>query len=71
MAILGYQVLSMTSSMLTGSNKEFDDSAIFLGVLLIVGLAKLHNIEDSSFIILGYQVLPLATSKLMGDDMEF
>ena len=48
-------------------NKEFNDSAIFSGVLLIVGRGKLQNIEDPSLVILGYQLLPLATSKLMGD----
>ena len=54
-----------------GDNKEFNDSAIFWGVLLIVGGGKLQNIEDPSLVILGYQLLPLATSKLMGDNKEF
>ena len=54
-----------------GDNKEFNDSAIFWGVLLIVGEGKLQKIEDSSLVILGYQLLPLATSKLMGDNKEF
>ena len=48
-----------------GDNKEFNDSAIFWGVLVIVGGGKLQKIEDSSLVILGYQLLPLATSKLM------
>ena len=54
-----------------GDNKEFNDSAIFWGILLIPGWWKLQNIEDSSLVILGYQLLPLATSKLMGDNKEF
>ena len=54
-----------------GYSKEFDDSAIFWGVLLIVGVGKLQNIEDSSYMILSYQLLPLATSKLMDDNKEF
>ena len=54
-----------------GEYKEFNDSAIFWGVLLIVGRGKFQNIEDSSSVILGYQLLPLATSKLMGDNKEF
>ena len=54
-----------------GDNKEFNNSAIFWGVLLIVGGGKLENIEDSSLVILDYQLLPLATSKLMGDNKEF
>ena len=54
-----------------GDNKEFDDSAIFWAVLLIVGGGKLQNIEDPSLVGLGYQLLPLATSKLMGDNVEF
>ena len=52
-------------------NKEFNDSAIFLDVLPIVGAQKLKKIEDPSLVILGYQLLPLATSKLMGDNKEF
>ena len=48
-----------------GSDKEFDDSAIVWGVLLIVGIRMLQDIEDSSSIILGYQILfRLATSRL-------
>ena len=54
-----------------GDNKEFNDSAIFWGVLLIVGGGKLQKIEDSSLVILGYLLLPLATSKLIGDNKEF
>ena len=54
-----------------GDNKEFSDSAIFWGVILIVGGGKLQNIEDPSLVILGYQLLPLATSKLMNDNKEF
>ena len=41
-----------------GDNKKFDDWAIFWGVLLIVVLGKLWNIEDSSLVILGYQLCP-------------
>ena len=33
-------------------NRKFDDSAIFLGVLLIVGGDKLQNMEDPLFVIL-------------------
>ena len=54
-----------------GDNKEFNDSAIFWGVLLIAGGGKLQNIEDPSLVILGYQLLPLATSKLIDDNKEF
>ena len=54
-----------------GDNKEFNDSAIFWGVLLIVGGGKLQNIEDSSLVDLGYQLLLLATSQLMGDNKQF
>ena len=71
MVILSYQVLPLATSRLMGDNKEFNDLAIFWGVLLIVGGGKLQNIEDSSLAILGYQLLPLATSKLMGDNKEF
>ena len=45
-----------------GDNKEFNDSAIFSGVLLIVGGGNLQNIEDSSLVIISYQLLPLATT---------
>ena len=65
LVILGFQLLPLATSKLMGNHKEFDDSAIFWGVLLIVGLGKLGNIEDSSLIISGYQLLPLATSQSM------
>ena len=42
--------------------KEFNDSAISWGILLMVGLWKLQYIEDTSLVDLGYQMLPLATS---------
>ena len=48
-----------------GDNKEFNDSAIFWGFLLIVSEGKLQNIEDPSLVILGYQLLPLGTSQNM------
>ena len=51
--------------------KEFNDSAIFWGVLIIVDGGKLQNIEDSSLVILSYQLLLLATRKLMDDNEEF
>ena len=54
-----------------GDNKEFNNSAIFWGVLLILVGGKLQNIEDSSLVILSYQLLPLETSKLMDDNEEF
>ena len=54
-----------------GDIKEFNDSVIYLGVLLIVGGEKLRNTEDSSLVDLTYLLLPLATSKLMGDNKEF
>ena len=54
-----------------GDNKEFNDFAIFWGVLLIVGGLNFYSIEDSSLVVLGYQLLPLATSKIMGDNKEF
>ena len=69
--ILGYQLLPLATSKLMGDNEEFNDSAIFWGVLLIVCMGKLQNIEDSSLVILGYQLLPLATSRLMDDNKEF
>ena len=56
--IFGYQLLSLATSKLMGDNKEFNDSAIFWGVLLIAGKETLQNIEDSSFVILGYQLFP-------------
>ena len=62
--ILGYRLLPLATSKLMGDNKEFNDSAIFWGVLLIVG-GKLQNIEDSSLVHLGYQMLPLATSQII------
>ena len=65
------ELLVMAASKLMGDNKEFNDSAIFWGVLLIAGGWKLQNIEDSSLVILGYQLLPPATNKLMGDNKEF
>ena len=40
-----------------GDNKEFYDSAIFWGILLMVGLWKLQNIEDASLVDVGYQML--------------
>ena len=49
-------------------NKEFNNSAWFWGVLLIVVVGTLQNIKDSALVILGYKLLPLATSKLMGDN---
>ena len=42
-----------------------------LDIKPIVGLVKLQNIEDSSFIIIGYQMLLLAMNKLMGDNKKF
>ena len=46
--IIGYQLLPLATSKLTGDNKEFDYLAIFLGALLIDGLVKLQNIENLS-----------------------
>ena len=68
---LGYQMLLLASSKLMGDNKEFDESAIFWGVLLSVWGVMLQNIEDSSLVIFGYQLLLLATSMLIGDNKEF
>ena len=68
---LGYQLLPLATSKLKGDIKEFNDSAIFSGVLFIVGRVKLRIIKDFSLVILGYQLLPIATSKLMGDNKEF
>ena len=62
--------LPLATSKLIGDNREFDDSASFWAVLLIVEGGKLQNIKDLSLIILGYQLLPLATSQLMGDNKE-
>ena len=64
------QPVTLPTSKLMGDNKEFNDSAIFLGVLLIVGGGKLQNIQDPSLVILDYQLLPIATSKLMSDKKE-
>ena len=68
---LGYQLLPLATSKLMGDNKEFNDSAIFWGVLLIVGGGNLQNIEGSSLVTIGFQLLLLATSKLMGNYNEF
>ena len=57
MVILGYQLLPLATSKLMGDNKEFNDSAIFWGVLLIAGGGKLQNIEDPSLVILGYPIV--------------
>ena len=65
MVVLGYQLLPLATSKLIGDNNEFNDSAIFWGVLLIVGRGKLQNIENASLVDLGYQMLPLATSQNM------
>ena len=45
--------------------KEFNDSAISWGILLMVWLWKLQYIEDASLVDFGYQMLPLATSQNM------
>ena len=45
--------------------KEFNDSVILWGILLMVGLWKLQYIEDASLVDLSYQILPLATSQNM------
>ena len=58
-------MLPLATSKLVGDNKEINDSAIFWGILLMVGLWKLQNIEDTSLVDLGYQLLPLATSQNM------
>ena len=68
LVILGYQLLPLATGKLMGDNKEFDYSAIFWCVFLIVGEGKLQNIEEPSLVILGYQLLLLATSKFMGDN---
>ena len=65
MVILGYQLLPLATSKLMDDNKEFNDSVIFWGVLLIVDGGKLQNFEDASLADLGYQILPLATSQNM------
>ena len=46
-------------------NEEFDESAIFLGVLYIVQRGQFQNIEDPSLVGLGYQMLPIATIQNM------
>ena len=50
LVILGYQLLPLATSKLMGDNKEFNDSAIFWGALLIVGVGKLQIIEDLSLV---------------------
>ena len=59
----GYQLLSRATSYLVGSNREFDVSDIFWGVLFIVCAGELITIEDPSLSVYGYQLLPLATSQ--------
>ena len=44
LVMLGFQLLPLATSKLMGDNKEFDDLALFLCVLLIVGEGKLQNI---------------------------
>ena len=55
-------IVALPTSKLMDDIKEFNDSAIFWGMLLMVRLWKLQNIEDSSLVDLGYQMLPIATS---------
>ena len=69
--ILGSQLLPLATIKLMGDNKEFNNSAIFWGVLFSVGGGNLQIIEDSSLVTLDYQLLPIATSMLMGDNKEF
>ena len=59
----GYQLLSLATSYLVGSHREFDASGIFWGVFLIVGRRELITIEGPSLSVHGYQVLSLATSQ--------
>ena len=58
----GHQLLSIATSYLVGSNREFDVSDIFWGVLFIACGGELMTIEDPSLSAYGYQFLPLATS---------
>ena len=67
----GYQLLSIATSYLVGSNREFDVSDIFWRVLLIVGGGELMTIEDPLLSAYGYQLLPIATSYLVGNNREF
>ena len=45
LVILGYQLLSLATTKLMGDNKEFNDSAIFWGVLLIVGRENFRTLS--------------------------
>ena len=56
-----YRLLLIATSKLKDANKEFDDSAVFWCILLIVGGGKLQNIDGSSLVILEYQLLPETT----------
>ena len=56
--IIGYQLLPLATSRLMGDNKEFEDSAIFWGDLLIVGGEASEHCEGSLLVILDYQLFP-------------
>ena len=58
LVILGYQLLPLATSKLIGDNKEFNDSAIFWGVLLIVGRENFRTLKIHHW----WSLLPLATS---------
>ena len=57
--ILGYQLLPLATSKFMGYNKEFNDSAIFWGVLLIVRGGKLQRNADLSLVILGFPIIAI------------
>ena len=54
-----------------GNKKEFDNSGLFLPVLLTVGGEELITIEDLSLSAHVYQLLPLAISQVLSDNREF
>ena len=51
LVILHYQLLPLATIKLMGDNKKFDDSAIFLCILLIVGGRKLLHMSHKSKIL--------------------
>ena len=67
----GYQLLPLATSYLVDSNREFDVSDIFWGILFIVGGGELMTIENPSLSANDYQFLPLATNYFVGNNREF
>ena len=67
----GYQLLPLATCYLVENNREFDVSAIFCGVLFILGIGELMTIEYPSLSFHGYQLLHITTSYIVGNNQEF